>query len=376
MQLPAFLSREKKHFDGSTGIASGWEQTSVSPRIDNHSSQLNAYTGWVAAVVDLVSRLCSSAAWSIHDASGPVHADHPALLLLARPSPRMTGNQLIAYTQASLDLHGDAYWRVIRDGDEPVELVELPAPEVKVLTPEDARLTVAGYRHRDRYGETQLQPDEVVHFRQTSPLSPAMYGTGTILNQGKAAAKLTSAGDLEQAYLENHGMPSLFLKSSKMLTTEQVMEVELQMKRSSAKRRSGGVKVINDFLDVVQVQTNLKDMSLDTMKQSEIKLLAAAFGLPYGLLDTSDQLKAGLDQMLEQANIFAIRPRLASMASTLSEHYLPLWDGTEGQDMHATTPLDDVAMRRERSWVLEAVQAGLISTQEGRARLGLKEDAP
>jgi len=110
-----------------------------------------------------------------------------------------------------------------------------------------------------------------------------------------------------------------------------------------------------------------------------IKAIALAYGVPYSMIDSSDQKKAGLDQLLEMMAINCVQPRLTRIQEVLNQQYLPLFDAS-GELVFCFDDPSPKAPEKEANVINSYVGSGVITVDEARDMLGLgakpEEDKP
>lgn len=212
--------------------------------------------------------------------------------ILRRPDPLCSRSQFIEKTVVSLDLAGNAYFRIERNRRDEIS-------SVWVMNPHDVVIDVArsgrvkGYRYQ---GET-LSADEVKHLaRLRVPGSP--YGLGPI-----QAAQVELRGSLDTAqygsdFLDSGSVPTGILKSDQILDPNQAKLARTQWEESQGGRR--GIAVLGQGLDYRQTFLSPKDAQFIESQNWGVAQAARLFGVPGSLMLVFQEGQGQTYQNVEQ----------------------------------------------------------------------------
>ncbi|GGF30161.1 phage portal protein [Microbacterium sorbitolivorans] len=214
---------------------------------------------------------------------GLILEDRPRIL--DKPDPLASRRAFIEMTGVSLDLTGNAYWRLgyapgaIKGIDKPVTAEVLNPNDVLIDT--NSAGNVTGYRHRGK----QLGVYDVKHLaRLRIPGTP--YGLGPI-----QAAQVELRGSLDVAkygseFIYNGDVPSGTLKSDQRLSKEQADDARTQWEQSRGGKRS--VAVLGAGLDYKPIFLSPKDAQFVESQQWSVTTVARIFGAPRSLMLVTD----------------------------------------------------------------------------------------
>lgn len=197
--------------------------------------------------------------------------------LLRRPDPFMSRAQFVEMTVMSMNLNGNAYWRVTRDPDtRAVSSLEVLNPnDVVIRTSNTGR--VLGYQYQGR----DYSVNDIHHLsRMRIPGSP--YGLGPIQ---AAQAELRGAIDVTgyaADWLFNGDVPSGILTSDSIVMPEDATRAKEQWEESRGGRRS--VAVLGKGLSYQQVFLSPKDAQFIESQQWSVQQIARLFGVPSSLM--------------------------------------------------------------------------------------------
>lgn len=201
-------------------------------------------------------------------------ADTPPLL--TKPDPLCSRSQFIEKTVVSLDLTGNAYWRIERNARGEVS-------SMWVMNPHDVRIEVSkagrvsGYNYQNKH----LDADEVKHLaRLRVPGTP--YGLGPI-----QAAQVELRGALDTAeygsdFLDSGSVPTGILKSDQILSPDSAKAARDQWETSQGGRR--GIAVLGQGLDYRQTFLSPKDAQFIESQNWGVAQAARLFGVPGSLM--------------------------------------------------------------------------------------------
>lgn len=257
--------------------------------------------------------------------------EHPLLDMLQSVNDFENGFETWELTSSMLDLTGNAYWYVERDGmGTPSKMFLLRSQWVRIIP--DAKTFVAGYR----YGVDQMKdsvlfsPDEVIHFKYPNPLDP-WYGFGPT----QAAAYAIESAELRERFilatLRNMGRPDLVVK---YMEGELDRAERIQLEREwnamfQGPKNAGKVKVTDFRYEIDKLGWNPSELDFNRGEDWVMKKICAEFPVPIGLVDTSQISRApragmeGADLFMAQFNTL---PRCTRIEQKMNEKLCPMFD--------------------------------------------------
>jgi len=294
--------------------------------------------------------------------------DHPALDLMYKVNDFSNYSDNFQLTQIYQDMTGNAYWFITKDTmGVPTGIYQLRPDLVKVKSGKTRLIVGYLYGNKD---PSAFKVDEVVRFNVPNP-NNFWYGQSCI-EAGMASVSRQNLYDVyENSQLKNMGRPDFAVKYTGNLTAEDMKKLTAQWNRLYTNPNNAGkIKIFDNNWEIQELGFTPEEMKYlegRKMTQREICLM---FGVPYSLLDTSDQLKAGLDQIMPVYQRFTLKPRLTRIAETLTEQYLPMFDTSGDLFFDYDDPVDENQDFILKSNV-EYKKAGIISVNEARARIGM-----
>lgn len=190
-----------------------------------------------------------------------------------RPDIKTSRSAWLEQTTVSLAVHGNAYWRVIRDapGDAPQALIALDPSEV----------TVEEVTGRFSWRSLTLEPWQCQHL-QLLRIPGRTYGLGPIQ---AARADLNGAMDVRDygaQFLTAAGVPSGVLTSDQVLTPDQAAGYKTQWNERA--NRADGVAVLGSGLRYTPLPLSPKDAQFIESRQYSTTEIARLFGIPAHLI--------------------------------------------------------------------------------------------
>lgn len=281
--------------------------------------------------------------------------DHPLYRVLHdTPNRLQTALDFWEFTCASIELRGNSYARVLRNGDRVVSLVPV-SPELPVITP----LPNGELEYVWSEGES--------HFRETSATMLHIRGFGggpvaglSTLAFGRRVFGLATAINTAASGTFANGLrPSGTLSFKDFLTKDQreIVETRLVDKFAGA-MNAGRPMVLEGGTAWQQLTINPEDAQMLESRAFSVEEICRFFGVPphmVGHTQTSTSWGTGLEQQTLGFQKFALRRRLKRIEQALEKQLL--------------TPED-----RSRGVVIEFALEGLLRGDSG-ARSGFYASA-
>jgi hypothetical protein len=246
---------------------------------------------------------------------------HPIIDLLHNPNPNDTFYSLMYKTDLFLELVGDAYWYVERDGNGiPTALYVLYSQYVNI-------------QHDGQNQIIQYDPNDLFHGISPLHASARSYGL------------MESMDTYEEALNRNMGIPSGILKytGQKIKPDDRkLIETKWQQKFASV-GRAGKIVVTDQDVDYEAIGATSRDMNfLDGRKWSREEILAC-YGINPALLLTDDVNRSNMTTASINYYHNTLKPRYKLISQTITNRLLKP-NGINGQDlfvvMHKDAPQD------------------------------------
>ena len=315
--------------------------------------------------------------------------NHELISLLQRPNPAQSGVEYFASLYSYLLISGNSY--LLRDTEGATALREL-----YLLRPDRMRINASHTMIPQSYdyvidgkvvNSYQVDPTtgsgQVKQIKLWNPLDD-FYGLSPILASAYNIDQHNLAGMHNVALLKNGCTPSGMLKfeptdetgMSTSLTDEQRARLLEDLEfRFQGTHNSGRPMLLEGNFDYTQLGLNPKDMDFLDLLNLSAREIALAFGVPSQLVGIPDsQTYSNMEQAKLGLYEETIIPLLTRVESDLNEYLSPLYDG----NISVRYDLDSIpAMAEKRKQIYEnvvqGVNAGILTRNEARERLGLGE---
>jgi len=268
----------------------------------------------------------------------------PDLTILEQPWPQATTGDLLARMELDASLYGNSYWTRPGNGDQ---LVRLDPTKVSIATADAIDPAtgnaygkrLVGYFLKDTRGQiaSTFLPDEVCHYKPVPDPDHEFRGAtwlNALLPDITADSDLT---DYKHAFLRNAATPNLVV-NFKDKVSEEAFNLFKDKMEAGHTGTSSGFKTLylGSGVDVKVVGSNFNDLALAAVQSAGETRIAAAAGVPSGIVGLSEGLKGS---SLNAGNYAATRRRFSD--GTMR----PLWRSAVGA-LSTLVP----AMRGARLW--------------------------
>jgi HK97 family phage portal protein len=321
-----------------------------------------------------VRLVAESVAWApLYAVDGAAGADASARAL------RLIGPGLMEAAVSQLLLHGNAFVRILEDGDGvPAELIAL-RPE-RVTVEADASGWPAAYVYRAGAVKSRMAARDglgrpaLVHLKSIHPLDDH-YGLGCLGAAAGAVAIHNAATRWNKALLDNAARPSGALvhssPSGEAMGAEQFRRLRAELEDHYAGAINAGRPLMLDGdLKWQALSLTPADMDFVGLKEAAAREIALAFGVPPMLLGLpGDSTYANYREANRALWRLTVLPMAERVLGGIAAGLGAWWPGlTLALDVDQVTAL---AEDRERLWA-QVNAAGFLSPGEKREMLGFK----
>ncbi len=298
--------------------------------------------------------------------------DHPVLDVLQNPDPVYTGQIWMQLIWWFKEVCGRAYlFGADRVGRVPTSLYILPSCYTWPVKSTTGLISEFVYA-RNRTAMMRCKPEDVVYLRhQANPFDPvgAMSWTSCVTFESDMEAAALQA---EVARWNNGGMPGMVLKAPPTTNDQQMAQMQAALSnRIQGVGKSGSMLLLRDT-ELIQYATKPHDMQyVEGMSSTEKRIYDAA-GIPESIYRLNSANLASATVADGQYNRLTIAPRLATMASELTELLLPMFGIEPGEMwfMFDNPVRDDVLALAEQ--YRQGELSGIVYPNEYRHVLGLE----
>ncbi len=338
--------------------------------------------------VQLISNSASAVDLCVY--SGDTKLDnHELISLLARPNPLQSGVEYFASLYSYLLISGNSY--ILRDTESftpPRELYLLRPDRIEIkasesIIPTSYNYVIDGITRNVYPVDPKTGSGQIKQIKLWSPLDD-FYGLSPIGASAYNIDQHNLAGMHNVALLKNGCTPSGMLKfeptdetgMSTQLTDDQRARLLEDLEfRFQGTHNSGRPMLLEGNFSYQQLGLNPKDMDFLELLNLSAREIALCFGVPAQLIGIPDsQTYSNMETAKLALYEETIIPLLSRVESDLNEYLAPLYSG----DLSIRYDLDSIpAMAEKRRQiydnVTQGVNAGIITRNEARERLGLEE---
>lgn len=273
--------------------------------------------------VSLNSAITSSLPLHLRTPDKKLAVDEPLYRLLHdAPNADMTSSEWLETQSASLDLWGNGYSEIAREGSRIVALTPLAPDRVVVKRREDGRLR---YLLKVGNREREIDEDDILHLRGFTldgliGLSPVQFAAETM--GGLMDANRAATADWR------NGMRVGMVVSTPPLTADQRISFKARLQELAGPDRTGENLLLEKPFEIVDpkgIRINPIDAQLLESRYFGIEEICRAFRVPPQLIGHTDKASSWASS-LENTNLgylmYGLRPRLVRIEQQLSRKLL------------------------------------------------------
>ena len=244
--------------------------------------------------------------------------DSPFLDALANPNPHFDRNLMIQYLCLCMDIVGKFYVFPTRPDPSyaPSELWPLHAQYVMPVKGASAGDLLAGYSYLGQ----SFRFDEVVTGRSISLRDPYLSGYAPMQAVFEQAGLANYYTAVVESTLKNMPRPSGMLIPKDMLSAsdQNRQRTQVEVNQNFGVGRQGTVYVTNGAYDWVNVEPAPADLAALEVNKHERVLIANAFDVPIGMLDTESSNRAVAEASQYQHQLNGVAPRCEAIGSAFT----------------------------------------------------------
>lgn len=304
--------------------------------------------------------------------------EHELLSLLYNVNPYMTFRELIYNTQAYKDLAGEAFWYLVRGGNEgngPITAIIPLRPDWIEIVP-DKQEFIKGYIYRipGTHDPIKIPKEAIIHFKTFNPTDP--YRGYSVL---KAAANTIDtdnyAEDYNRKFFKNSAIPDAILTTEQKLTDAQHKQIKSEWNNAyQGVGKAHRTAILQGGIDLKPFAISQKDMEWLKGQGFNRDKILALFQTPKTVLGMTEDVTVSNAEATDR--IFAkrvVKPLQEEIRDTLNEFLIPLFD-LKSSDYFFTID-DPVPEDREakREDIKTLFSVGAVSPNEIRAMYDMDE---
>jgi len=335
---------------------------------------INSYgnVGWVFACVQRISSAIADTEWILKktDGDNSVIPNHSLLDLLNFVNPFHTGMEMMEQTQTYIDLVGEVFWLILKDrAGRPSEIWVINPNKVKVVP--SKKDYIAGYVYENAEQSIPLDTSDIIHIKMPNPINPyrGISAVASIM-QDVDAEKFSS--QYNKAFFQNSAAPSGVISFDGTLSDTQYDRLKFQWQQShQGVSNAHKIAILEGGADWKDTGMSQRDMQFKELRLMNRDVILGAFGMPLSVLGISETVNRANAESSEYTFArWVVRPRLQRIRAKLNEQFVPLFNEKNLKlDYNDPVPQN---VERDLAVANQAFQAGYITRNEARIRLGLE----
>ena len=357
------------------------------PRPESYEDYARVYgdIAWVYRCVARIAQTCASVPLEVYrkgsaGESGPADdalaAELRGLLEFANEFDALP--DLIEQTATYLNLTGNAFWGIERDGrDRPAELWCLRPDRVRIKP--DRKRYIGGYVYEVGGRRIEYGTRDMVHMKYLSPADD-YYGMGPLRAAMHAIVLEYYGTTYNRAMLRHHGMPSAVLRTKEQFVPREEQErIRRDWQRlHGGPQKAGKIAILTSDLELESVGLSPDELQWVQTRKMTREEIAAVFGVPPIMLGLYEGVNYATAQQQEKMFWSAtVKPTLEKIAASINERLGPQVDpGLRVRfDLSGVEPLQ-ADKQKETDRVLKLVQQRVITPNEARRLLRIDGGVP
>lgn len=292
-------------------------------------------------------------------------------LLYVAPNSLMKPRDFRLAMTVQMALWNNAYAEIVRVGDRPVALMPLRPGRMTPFIDEKGRLT---YHYAVDNGVKVYAPQSIFHLKG--------FGTDGVVgsernNFARESYGLSVSADMYAAkQFANGGRPGGVLTVDEFLKPEQREQIrKLYSGMSEGAANSGKMWVLEGGMKYEALDFTADQMQMLATRAHQLSEVARFFGVPDVLIgagsNSSSAWPASFEQQMLMFLTHTIQPYLDEWEAAIRYNLLPRQ--TDINVDHDTSPLVKMDSQARADYYAKLVQNGLMTRNEARMRLNLKE---
>ena len=312
--------------------------------------------------------------------------NHPASMLMKKPSPYLSGNLLNQYIISSISVAGDSFILKLRnDSGQVVQLYPLIPDQVDVKGNSEELITHYEYKQK---GQTlHIKREDMIHLREK--IDPRNHRRGLAPLRSVLVEVLgdAAASQMAAALVKNMGVPGVVIspKNDLSMTSDEAENIaEVFGRRFGGENRGRPLVISGGEVDIQTLSFTPRDLEIGKLRHVNEERISAVLGVPAILAGLGSGLANATYSNAKELREFFTEQKLIPMWKNVSNdltNQLLLEDFEDDNsysfkydlsDVRALSQDEDAEMQR----VVQGLNAGFITVAEARKATGFNSDNP
>lgn len=330
--------------------------------------------------IRMISETAANVPWTLFENETEL-SDHPALKLLQKPNNASGAADFLEGLYGHLLLSGNAFVKVLTDGETPLELHALRPDRIRVISGRDGWPEAFEYQvsnHKERFELNTNSKPQILHLKLFHPLDDHM-GFAPLEAALMALDLHNSASGWNKALLDNSARPSGALvyqpKDGGNLTQDQFDRLKGELEEGySGVQKAGKPLLLEGGLDWKAIGLTPKDMDFIEAKNGASRDIALALGVPPMLLGIpGDNTYANYQEANRAFSRLTVLPLVMRIAASMST-YLQNYYGGEFRFEPDIDKMPGLSSERDMLWA-RLENTTFLTDQEKRKAVGYQSVA-
>jgi HK97 family phage portal protein len=298
---------------------------------------------FVYRAVRTIIQAASAVPWIVVDRDDEPIVEHPLELVLKRPNPEFSGQDLIELLIAHLELVGNALWQPIIVGNQIKEIWPVMPDLVRPIPSKERGEWLKGWDVTVDGRHEILPPNQFIHFLQVDPGNP-YWGISPLMAAARTVDTDNEAQDTQKISMQNRGLVDGVFTHEAPLTQEQFEEARRQIREKFLdKSRRREPWVLGAGAKWNQMSLTPVEMDFIASRLANMRAIAAAFGLdPWWLGDKQASTFSNVAEARRALYEDVVIPLLDDVESTINLKISPMYG-----DIKVTYNLSGIPAMRE-----------------------------
>jgi HK97 family phage portal protein len=206
MKFPWFKKKQEKR---NYAVADSWQTKIGQPiytswTIEKAVKEGYRANGWVYRAVNLITKAAASVPWEVVNEDGESLPKHHISVLLDRPNPHISRQDLFELIISWLELSGNSYLKKVHVGERTAELWPISPDRLHPVPTKDISEWLAGYA-LDESPRVAYEPQDVIHHKFFNPANP-LLGIAPLEAAARTVDCDNEQQDFNKAAMQNRGV--------------------------------------------------------------------------------------------------------------------------------------------------------------------------
>lgn len=300
----------------------------------NSEEYLKAYSGYAYTAISSIAQEVASIDLHLFrnkfTRTGPETTEiyeHESLSVLNYANELTTFYDLLESTQIYLELTGEAFWIILKQGNTPRELWLIRPDWVKVIPSKDKIIDHYIYCPGGNINQgVDIPKDNMIQFKYFHPMNP-YRGKGSVQAAALPLDIHTFAQEYNRNFFFNSAIPSLVFTTDQKLQDTTIKRFINQWQATYGGRaKSNKIAFLGGGLKIDKVSVGGKEMDFTEQQRMMRDDILAVFKVPKTILGLTDDVnRANAEATTIAFMERVVTPRMKKIVNALNEFYIPMF---------------------------------------------------